>query len=159
MGTASTTERIREIGADIESEVIALRRELHKHPELSGKETRTQEALCIELGKLGVEYRRAAGTGVIATIRGEAKGAYSADGNPAKRVALRADIDALPVTEQTGAPYASQSEGIMHACGHDCRMAMMLGAVRILNGLRDRLCGEVRVLFQPAEKYLSARSK
>ncbi len=152
MGTASTTERIREIGADIESEVIALRRELHKHPELSGKETRTQEALCIELGKLGVEYRRAAGTGVIATIRGEAKGAYSADGNPAKRVALRADIDALPVTEQTGAPYASQSEGIMHACGHDCHMAMMLGAVRILNGLRDRLCGEVRVLFQPAEE-------
>ena len=149
---ATTTERIREIGAAIEADVIALRRELHKRPELSGKEVRTQVALCEQLDKLGVPYRCVADTGIIATIRGTAPGAYDADGNPAKRVALRTDIDALPVTEQTGAYYASQTEGVMHACGHDCHMAMMLGAVRMLQEVRDQLRGEVRILFQPAEE-------
>lgn len=149
---STTTERIRAIGTAIEHDVVALRRSFHRHPELSGKEHRTSEALCAELDAMGVPYRRAAGTGVIATIRGTAAGAYDADGNPAKRVALRSDIDALPVTELTGAEYASENPGVMHACGHDCHMAMMLGAVRILSELRDRLRGEVRILFQPAEE-------
>ncbi len=149
---AATTERIRDAGAAIESDIIALRRELHRHPELSGQEVRTGEAVCAQLDELGVPYRRAGGTGVIATICGEASGAYDAAGSPAARVALRADMDALPVAERTGVDYASRNSGVMHACGHDCHMAMTLGAVRILNDLRDRLRGEVRVIFQPAEE-------
>lgn len=151
-GQTSASERIREAGAAIESDIIALRRELHRHPELSGQEVCTGETVCAQLDALGVPYRRAGGTGVIATIRGEAPSAYDAAGSPAVRVALRADMDALPVTERTGVDYASQNQGVMHACGHDCHMAMMLGAVRILNDLRDCLCGEVRVIFQPAEE-------
>ncbi len=92
------------------------------------------------------------GTGIIATIRGEAEGAYDEAGNPAKRIALRTDMDALPVTERTGFEYASENDGVMHACGHDCHMAMMLGAVRALNQLRGQLKGEVRIIFQPAEE-------
>ncbi len=144
--------RIRRIGAALEPEVIALRREFHKYPELSGEEHKTSAAICAKLDELGIVYERVAGTGIIATIRGEALGAYDDEGNPARRVALRADIDALPVTEETNAPYASQNEGVMHACGHDCHIAMMLGAVRILLEMRDELRGEVRILFQPAEE-------
>lgn len=92
------------------------------------------------------------GTGVIATIEGTAPDAYAPDGTARRRVALRADIDALPVTEQTGADYTSLNEGVMHACGHDCHIAMTLGACRILTEMRDALHGEVRVLFQPAEE-------
>ncbi len=151
-GLATTTERIRAIGTAIEPDIIKLRRDFHRHPELSGQEHRTSDALCAELDAMGVPYRRVADTGIVATIRGKAPGAYWAEGQPAKRVALRADIDALPVTEQTGAAYASCNEGVMHACGHDCHMSMMLGAVRILNEVRDRLRGEVRILFQPCEE-------
>ena len=86
------------------------------------------------------------------TIRGEAPGAYDAQGNPVRRIALRTDIDALPIRERTEAEFASVNEGVMHACGHDCHMAMMLGAVRMLNDMRDRLRGEVRIIFQPAEE-------
>lgn len=149
---STTTELIRAIGAAIEPTIVMLRRSFHKHPELSGQELHTAEAVCAELDALGVPYRRAGGTGVIATIRGEAPGAYDADGHPATRVALRADMDALPVTELTGLDYASEQAGVMHACGHDCHLAMMLGATYILNELRDRLRGEVRVIFQPAEE-------
>lgn len=163
-----TTEAIRELGGRYEDEIIRLRRYFHQHPELSAKEFSTSDYLCEQLDEMGVEYRRVQGacepspengnrcehigTGIIATIRGEAPGAYDEDGNPVRRIALRTDIDALPITERTEAEYASQNEGVMHACGHDCHMAMMLGAVRILNDLRDCLRGEVRVLFQPAEE-------
>lgn len=91
-------------------------------------------------------------SGLIVTIKGEAPDAYDEQGRPRHRIALRSDIDALPIVEQTNAPYASRSEGVMHACGHDCHIAMMLGAIRILHELRANLCGEVRVLFQPAEE-------
>lgn len=91
-------------------------------------------------------------SGLIATIRGEAPDAYDAQGRPRHRIALRADIDALPIVEQTEAPYASQNEGVMHACGHDCHIAMMLGVIRILHELRAYLRGEVRIIFQPAEE-------
>ena len=164
-----TAQLIHELGERYESDIIALRRHFHQHPEVSGAEAQTSERLCAELDELGVEYRRVKGprpaefvgadgrdqfigTGIIATIRGTAPGAYGEDGSPARRIALRADIDALPIAELTGAPFASQNEGVMHACGHDCHMAMMLGAVRILCQLRKRLRGEVRVLFQPAEE-------
>ena len=91
-------------------------------------------------------------SGLIVTIKGEAPDAYDAQGRPHHRIALRADIDALPIVEQTEAPYASQNEGVMHACGHDCHIAMMLGAIRILHELRAYLRGEVRIIFQPAEE-------
>ena len=144
--------RIRAIAEQIEPQIIAWRRHYHQHPELSGKEFRTALSIESQLDDLGIPHRRVARTGIVATISGTAAGAYRADGTPCKRVALRADIDALPVTERTGVDYASVNEGVMHACGHDCHIAMMLGAVRIIGELRDRLHGEVRVLFQPAEE-------
>ena len=113
-------------------EIIAERRYFHKHPELSLKETETANALCWRLASMGIEYTRVPGNGIIATIKGTAPDAYDAEGNPRRRIALRSDIDALPVTELTGAPYASENEGVMHACGHDCHMSMLLGAARIL---------------------------
>lgn len=91
-------------------------------------------------------------SGLIVTIKGEAPDAYDTQGHPRHRIALRSDIDALPILEQTGAPYASRNEGVMHACGHDCHIAMMLGAIRILHELRANLRGEVRIIFQPAEE-------
>lgn len=91
-------------------------------------------------------------SGLIVTIRGEAPDAYDEQGRPRHRIVLRSDIDALPILEQTGASYASKNEGVMHACGHDCHIAMMLGAIRLFNELRDQLRGEVRIIFQPAEE-------
>ncbi len=164
---ASTAQVIRELGQEFEPDIIAMRRHFHRHPELSAQETETSNYICEQLERMGVEYERVQGprnvvaadgrrehigTGIIATIRGQAPGAYDAKGHPAMRVALRTDIDALPITELTEAEYASENEGIMHACGHDCHIAMMIGAIRMLMEVRDRLCGEVRVLFQPAEE-------
>ena len=167
MQRTSSADAIRELGLQFEPDIIALRRHFHRHPELSAREFETSRKLGEELEKLGIEYRRIEGprpkdkrderenfigTGIIATIRGHAPGAYNDDGTPAKRIALRTDIDALPIVEKTGVDYASENEGVMHACGHDCHMAMMLGAIRILSELRDQLRGEVRVIFQPAEE-------
>lgn len=165
MNDASKSIRTR--GQQLEPDVIAWRRHLHKHPELGGNEVETSAFLREKLEEWGVEYRvvegpRPAGftderpdfigTGIIATIRGTAEGAYDEAGCPKSRIALRTDIDALPITERTGFDYASENPGVMHACGHDCHMAMMLGAVRILLDMRESLRGEVRVIFQPAEE-------
>ena len=146
------SEEIKQRAAGMEKESIAERRYFHKHPELSLKETETANALCWRLASMGIEYTRVPGNGIIATIKGTAPDAYDAEGNPRRRIALRSDIDALPVTELTGAPYASENEGVMHACGHDCHMSMLLGAARILLGMTDEIHGEVRLLFQPAEE-------
>ena len=164
---AELTALIRELVEGIEGDIVAWRRHLHAHPELSAHEVETSAFLRSKLDEWGIAYRvvegtRPAeasaeradfiGTGLIATIRGEALGAYDEQGNPAHRIAMRADIDALHVTERTGLEYASCNEGAMHACGHDCHMAMMLGAVQVLNQLRGSLRGEVRIIFQPAEE-------
>lgn len=146
------TERIQKLAHKIEPYVVEQRRTFHVHPELSSQEFATTDAIAAELDALGVSYERPIETGLIATIYGKAPDAYSSNGEPRRRIALRADIDALPVQEQTGADYASQNEGVMHACGHDCHIAMMLGAIRLLNDLRSELRGEVRVIFQPAEE-------
>lgn len=146
------TERIKEIAAATEDSIIADRRYFHAHPELSSKEVSTAGTICARLARMGIPYERVAKTGIIATIAGTADGAYDSDGNPRRRIALRADIDALPVVERTGLPYASENTGVMHACGHDCHIAMMLGAARILMQMRDRINGEVRLIFQPAEE-------
>lgn len=146
------TERIKEIAAATEDTIIADRRYFHAHPELSGKEVSTAGTICARLARMGIPYERVAKTGVIATIAGTADDAYDAEGAPRRRIALRADIDALPVVERTDLPYESENTGVMHACGHDCHIAMMLGAARILMQMRDRIHGEVRILFQPAEE-------
>lgn len=127
----------------IESALIALRREIHRHPELGRHEKMTAQLVEREFAKLDIPFRRAADTGVV----GELTGAL-----PGPTVALRADMDALPVSEKTGLSYASENDGVMHACGHDCHMAMLLGAARILMDVRGQLRGEVRLIFQPAEE-------
>ena len=159
MTEQSISERIRELGARWEERVVETRRKFHQHPELSFEEVWTTDEIAHELDEIGVPYFRPYDTGLIATIEGRAEDAYDEEGRARKRIALRADIDALPVQERTGVPYESKVEGVMHACGHDCHIAMMLGAVRILNELRSELHGEVRVIFQPAEEISSGSKK
>lgn len=133
-------------------ELVAFRHDLHRHPELSYEESRTSARVCEELDKLGIPYKAglAKGTGIVAHL--PATGA--ADFGSAKSVqavALRADMDALPITECTGRPYASQIPGVMHACGHDGHTTILLGAARVLSKL-DRRTNPVTFIFQPAEE-------
>ncbi len=123
--------------------VTELRRTIHRRPELGFEEHETAALVERELASLGIEYRRVAKTGVVGVIRGAL---------PGRVVALRADMDALPITERTGLPFASEIEGKMHACGHDAHTSMLLGAAHVLAGMRDRLHGAVVLLFQPAEE-------
>ncbi|MCG6928024.1 MAG: amidohydrolase [Acidobacteria bacterium] len=128
----------------ITPEVVALRRDLHAHPELSNREERTGGLVADRLRGLGLEVRHpVAKTGVVGVLRG---------GRPGGVVALRADIDALPIQEAGDAPYKSQVPGVMHACGHDAHTAILLGVAEVLSGLVDRLPGTVVFLFQPAEE-------
>jgi amidohydrolase len=128
---------------DVRERVVALRREIHRHPELGFEEVRTQALVERELDELGVEHRRIAKTGVVGVIRGA---------KPGRVVGLRADMDALPINEKSGEPFSSEVPGKMHACGHDAHTAMLLGAARVLQGMRDELHGSVVLLFQPAEE-------
>ena len=138
---------IRALAEQYESYIIEQRRWFHAHPELSWEEFGTTDHIQQELEKMGLEVHRFDGRpGCTAMIYG----GKAAPG--AKTVALRADIDALPVEEKTGLPFASQNPGVMHACGHDNHMAMLLGAARILCDLKDELAGNVKLLFQAAEE-------
>jgi amidohydrolase len=130
-------------------QVIQWRRDIHAHPELGNRETRTSQLVADHLRKIGADDIRTgvAHHGVVALVRGRLPGPV---------VALRADIDALPIQEQTGLPYASETPGVMHACGHDAHTAMLLGAATVLVHLRDRLPGTVKLLFQPAEEGMPA---
>ena len=135
---------IKAVAEKIAPEVVATRRDLHAHPELSNREERTGALVAERLRTLGLEVRHpVAKTGVVGVLRG---------GQPGGVVALRADIDALPIQEAGDAPYKSQVPGVMHACGHDAHTAMLLGAAEVLAGLRERLPGTVVFLFQPAEE-------
>lgn len=134
----------------ITDEIISWRREIHRWPELGGQEVKTCTLITEALKDLGVEYRVAAGTGVIGLIKG---------GMPGKTVALRADMDALPIQEESCLPFASQRPGIMHACGHDAHVAMLLGAAKILTGLAPKLAGNVKLLFQPSEEHFPGGAK
>ncbi len=128
----------------IDSYVIAWRRHFHKNPELSFREFQTSRAVAAELKKLGIMVRsRVGGTGVVGLLQGGRKG---------RTVALRADMDALPVDEDNRTSYASKNPGIMHACGHDGHMAMLLGAARLLSRQRKDIAGQVKFLFQPGEE-------
>jgi len=138
--------------AQVQGKVLAWRRDIHAHPELSNRETRTADLVAQHLRSLGLEVRTGvAHTGVIGVLRG---------GKPGPVVALRADMDALPVTEEVDVPFASkvratyngQEVGVMHACGHDTHTAMLMGVAEVLAGMRNDLPGTVKFIFQPAEE-------
>ena len=123
--------------------VVEMRRDFHRNPEPSFEEFRTTDRIAEELDKMGIPYRRFEPSGLVGDIVG---------GKPGKCIFLRADIDALSVKEESGVEFASEREGFMHACGHDTHAAMLLGAAKVLNSIKDELCGSVKVLFQPAEE-------
>ncbi|MEO8583060.1 MAG: M20 family metallopeptidase [Flavitalea sp.] len=137
-------EKIQERAALYASSFIEVRHHLHAHPELSYHEFLTSEYVQKQLDSFGIEYKLMGGTGVIGLIKGK---------NPNKRViALRADMDALPIEEANDVPYKSQNKGIMHACGHDVHTTCLLGAARILNELKEEWEGTVKLIFQPGEE-------
>lgn len=142
---------IQEVASKYNDYLIEKRRYFHMHPEVSTKEYNTSKKIQEELDKMGIEWRPCGlETGVLATIKGA---------KPGKTILLRGDMDALTVTELTGAPYASQNEGVMHACGHDCHVSMLLTAAHILNDMKGELQGTVQLAFQPAEEVgLGAKS-
>lgn len=132
-----------EEAAEYEDRLIRLRRDLHACPELSDEEFRTTELLKKVLGDMGLEIQTPLETGLTALLRG---------GKPGVTVALRSDIDALPIREETGLAYTSKNPGIMHACGHDIHMSALVGCAQLLKNHQDELCGNVLFLLQPAEE-------
>ena len=125
--------------------LVALRRQFHSHPELSMEEHATAGRIEAELQAIGIPTRRVGDTGVLGVIRG-GKG-------PGRKIVLRADIDALPIQDCKTVPYASQTPGVMHACGHDVHAAALIGATRALKRLENTFAGEVDLVFQPGEEY------
>lgn len=146
-GAEKAASPIRALIAREMKDLLSFRHDLHKHPELSFQEKRTGQVVQRELAKLGIRFKAGlgGGTGVVgflpATVKGQEK---------AKSIALRADMDALPIVEQTGVPYASVTPGVMHACGHDGHTAMLLGAAKVLSKMERP--HNVTLVFQPAEE-------
>jgi len=135
---------IRARAHEISDEMLSWRRDFHAHPELSNNEFRTTEKILELLKSFGCDsVERPLPTGAVAIIKGA---------KPGKCVAIRADIDALPVKEETGLPFASQNDGVMHACGHDTHISMLLATAKVLCGMRDQLPGTVKLIFQPGEE-------
>ena len=135
---------IRARAHEISDEMLSWRRDFHAHPELSNSEFRTTEKIIELLKSFGCDsVERPLPTGAVAIIKGA---------KPGKCVAIRADIDALPVKEETGLPFASQNDGVMHACGHDTHISMLLATAKLLCGMRDQLPGTVKLIFQPGEE-------
>jgi len=133
------------------AEIIAIRRHFHQYPELSFQEHRTSSTIRELLDKWDVEYDFPfVETGIVASIKGE---------KPGPRIALRSDMDALPISEQTDLAFASQNQGVMHACGHDIHMASLLGSIRVLNLLKPFIEGEILFLFQPGEEKIPGGAK
>ena len=138
----SESEELGDVDVNLFSRLVDFRRDLHAHPELSGAEERTARKICTRLEALGISYRESVGGfGIVAEIPGE-------DDGPA--VALRGDMDALPVSEQTGLPFASTRNGVMHACGHDGHTTIVLGAAQLL--LEHPARRTVKLLWQPDEE-------
>ncbi len=137
---------IRAIAEAIAPHLIEIRRDIHAHPELAFQEVRTSGVVARELAALGIAHRTGVGrTGVVGLIEG---------GRPGPVLAIRADMDALPIHEQTGLPFASETAGLMHACGHDVHTSTLLGVAAVLQKLAPQLAGTVKLVFQPAEETL-----
>jgi amidohydrolase len=139
-------EQIQELSKNIFNDVVTNRRHLHSHPELSFQEVETSAFVAKKLDELGIGYERMADNGLVALI----KGAKPSD----QVVALRADMDALPITEANDVTYKSQNTGVMHACGHDVHTSSLLGTAKILTELKNEFGGTVKLIFQPAEEKL-----
>ncbi|MDR1546468.1 MAG: amidohydrolase [Deltaproteobacteria bacterium] len=140
-------DAIKRLVADAASSLTALRRDLHRHPELGRQERRTSALIEEVLKNLGLDVKRVTGTGLSAVLKG---------GRPGPTLLLRADLDALPVQEATGLPYASETPGVMHACGHDGHAAILTTAARLLTGCADRLGGSIKFVFEPNEEEVGA---
>ena len=129
---------------ELAPELIRIRRDIHAHPEMGLQEVRTSKLVSEKLIEIGLEVQtNIAKTGVVGLLRG---------GKSGKTIAIRADMDALSIQEQTGAVYQSQIPGVMHACGHDAHVAMLLGAAQILKEQQAEIPGNIKFLFQPAEE-------
>ncbi len=142
---------IKEKIEEIYTEILQIRRDFHEYPELSEQETRTQSKICEYLDQWQVPYEIVAETGVVATLYG--------NNGVGKTVALRADIDALPIEEILEVPHKSKNQGIMHACGHDFHTAILLGSVKVLKAMEKELQGNVKFLFQPAEETIGGAKR
>lgn len=139
-------EQIQELASNIFDGVVTNRRHLHAHPELSFHEIETSAFVARKLEEMGLEYHKMADTGLVALIKGD---------KPSDQVvALRADMDALPILEANDVPYKSQNNGVMHACGHDVHTSSLLGTASILTKLKSQFGGTVKLIFQPAEEKL-----
>ncbi|MBO9573132.1 MAG: amidohydrolase [Chitinophagaceae bacterium] len=137
-------EKIKALAASYSKDFIGVRNHLHENPELSYQEFQTSAYIQSKLKEFGIEYKVMGGTGVIGLIKGK---------NPSKRIiALRADIDALPIEEANDVEYRSKNKGVMHACGHDVHTTCLLGAAKILNELKEEWEGTVKLIFQPGEE-------
>ena len=129
---------------DLQDELVAMRRELHRIPELGGDLPQTKAYVAGKLTEMGIPFvENKTDSGLVALIQG---------GKPGRTIALRADMDALPITEENEVPYKSTHEGCMHACGHDTHMTMLLGAAKVLNAHKDQIPGTVKLLFQTDEE-------
>ncbi len=139
------TEKIKSLAASFKQELSQIRRHLHMNPELSMKEEKTAAFIMSKLDEYGIRYQKGiAVTGILGFIEGK---------NPGKQtIALRADMDALPIAEENDVEYKSKNPGVMHACGHDVHMTCLLGAAKILQNLRDEFEGTVKLIFQPSEE-------
>ena len=135
----------------LEEEIQEIRRHLHQYPGLSEHEEESAAYLAEKLEQWGIPYEMVLdGTGIVAVLQGDSEGPV---------VGLRADIDALPVQEETGLPYASKIPGVMHACGHDAHAAILMGVAKVLSGMRSQLKGTVRFFFQPAEESVGGAAR
>lgn len=138
-------EKIRSLSEKYFKNAVETRRHLHSHPELSFQEKETSDYIFKELNSIGINVKRIANTGIIAEINGKEKG---------KVIALRADIDALPINEDNDVSYKSVQENVMHACGHDVHTASLLTVAKILNQLKEEFTGTIKLIFQPAEEKI-----
>jgi len=137
---------IRNLSKSQFNQMVELRRYLHQHPELSFKEVNTAKRIAQELDKIGIPYHSGVGeTGIVAIVNGDSSG---------PTIGIRAELDALPIQEQTGLDYSSANPNVMHACGHDVHMANLIGTAKILWELRDEIKGKILLIFQPGEELL-----
>lgn len=140
------TEKVRRLAKELHGVAISNRRHLHANPELSFQEFKTSAFVKEQLDRMEIPWKPMAGTGIVAMIRGSRESD--------KLIALRADMDALPIVEKNDVEYASTNKGVMHACGHDAHTSSLLGTASILQSMRDDFAGKVKLIFQPAEEKL-----